>query len=72
MTCACKCVDKEDGSCREDEECDDVPFCTLCNDPDTWHPDPGPVRVPIPTVVYQQKYVVKKILCSSDPLFCDK
>ena len=66
VSCACKCVDIEDGSCLRDEECDDVPRCVLCND----EPEPDPEIVPIPSVSYHQKYV-RKILCSSDHLFCD-
>lgn len=71
VTCACKCVDEEDGSCHPTQECeDDVPYSTFSNT-DTFDNDHHKL-VPIPTVVYHRKYV-KKILCSSDPLlsFCD-
>ena len=71
VSCACKCVDIKDGSCQKCIDDDvlrgtfdnsrafDNNCGTLCN--------PGGT---IPTVVYHQKYVMK-ILCSSDPLFCN-
>ena len=66
VSCACPCVDIQDGSCQKCE--DDVPRGTFNNER-TLNEPPIPERVTIPTVVFQQKYI-KEILCSSDPAFC--
>lgn len=64
MSCACECVDIEDGSCHQCID-DDVPRRTLNNEPENVIE-----KVTIPTVDYHQKYAWK-ILCSSDPSFCN-
>lgn len=73
VSCACKCVDIENGSCHQCLD-DDVPRRTFDNSETCGSPFcKDPVTIPtvtIPTVLYHQKYV-RKILCSSDPLFCN-
>ena len=63
VTCACQCLDRDDGTCVEDGFCDDVPR-------DVFTVIASPPRVKIPTVVYHQKHI-QKILCLDDPLYCD-
>ena len=61
VTCACQCLDGKDGSCVEDNLCDDAQRNIF---------DVPVKSAKIPTVEYHRKSI-KNIVCLSDPSFFD-